>query len=365
MGSATPSGAGHRAGAAQPSPADDFWGSTDRALEFLRIVLTAKQAPVGQTPKREVWRKNKSRLYRYTRTTPPTARTPVFLCLPLINRAYILDLRPGHSFVEFLLDQGWDVFLYDWGVWGPEDRQVTITDLVTSYLPRAIRAADRATGQAVTLLGYCIGGVLATCFAALYPEAPVKNLVLFTTPIDFTDAGQFGRWTARGAFPIEQLRDTLAEVPAELIDLGAKMLNPLGATVGTYLRLWQQLQQPGFDPQAWQAMYRWVNEGVPFPTAGYHQWITEFYQENKLVKGTLELGGRRVSLGTIRRPLLNVAATADAIAPRSTTSAILQLVASADKQELLLPGGHVGIVAGSGARNQLWPAVAAWLRQHD
>jgi polyhydroxyalkanoate synthase len=217
----------------------------------------------------------------------------------------------------------------------------------------------------VTLLGYCIGGVLATCFAALYPEAPVKNLVLFTTPIDFTDAGQFGRWTARGAFPIEQLRDTLAEVPAELIDLGAKMLNPLGATVGTYLRLWQQLQQPGFDPQAWQAMYRWVNEGVPFPTAAYHQWITEFYQENKLVKGTLELGGRRVSLGTIRRPLLNVAATADAIAPRSTTSAILQLVASADKQELLLPGGHVGIVAGSGARNQLWPAVAAWLRQHD
>src|SRR5207245_2270357 len=83
------------------------------ALELMRGVATAKDAPVGQTPKTVAWRKNKSRLYRYTRGAPATRRTPVFLALPLINRAYILDLRPGNSFVEFLLAQGHDVYLLD------------------------------------------------------------------------------------------------------------------------------------------------------------------------------------------------------------------------------------------------------------
>ena len=99
-----------------------MWSSTDRALEMARAVLGSADAPVGQTPKELIWRKNKARLYRYTRSEPATHRTPIFLVLPLINRAYILDLRPGASFVEFLLGEGHDVFLIDWGTPGDEDR---------------------------------------------------------------------------------------------------------------------------------------------------------------------------------------------------------------------------------------------------
>ena len=70
---------------------------------MVRAVLGSVDAPVGLTPKELVWRKNKARLYRYVRSEPATHQTPIFLVLPLINRAYILDLRPGASFVEFLL----------------------------------------------------------------------------------------------------------------------------------------------------------------------------------------------------------------------------------------------------------------------
>ncbi|MDP9265150.1 MAG: alpha/beta fold hydrolase [Chloroflexota bacterium] len=345
---------------------DAVWTSSERALDLMRIVATAKEAPVGETPKEVVWRKNKARLFRYVGTSAAIRRTPVFLCLPLINRAYILDLRPGNSFVEFLLGRGHDVFLLDWGTWGPEDRAVTLTDLVTRYLPRAIRhASDEAGGRPLTLLGYCIGGVLATCFAALHPDAPLRNLVLFTTPIDFSDAGQFGTWTAKGAFPIDKIRDTLDVVPAELIDIGAKMLNPAGSTVGTYLQLYERLGDPAFDPRGWQAMYRWVNEGTPFPAAAYHQWITEFYQDNRLVTERLRMAGRQVRLGAIRIPLLNVAASSDTIAPRPTTRAILGKVASRDKSEIVLAGGHVGIVVGRTAKGDLWPRVGDWLAAHD
>src|SRR5512133_2739617 len=165
--------------------ADAMWTSSERAMELIRAVLTAKDAPLGQTPKEVVWRKNKSRLYRYTGEKPPKYRTPVFLSMPLINRADILDLRPGGSFIEFLVGQGFDVFMYDWGIWGPEDRNIDVNEIMANYLPRAVRHASEVAGGDLTMLGYCIGGTLAAVFNAIYPEAPIKNLILFTAPIDF------------------------------------------------------------------------------------------------------------------------------------------------------------------------------------
>jgi polyhydroxyalkanoate synthase len=344
------------------------WAAGRRALDLVHAVLGAAEAPVGTTPKTTIWRKNKARLYRYARPQPPTRRTPIFLVLPLINRAYILDLRPGASLVEFLLARGFEVFLLDWGVPGDEDRGLDLDTLLTRYLPRALRQARAAANaEALTLLGYCIGGTLATCYTALYPHTPVpiKNLVLFTTPIDFSQAGRFGAWTAPAVFPLQQLTEALPLVPGSLPDLGSKLLNPLPSTLGAYVRLWDRLADPTFDLHAWQAMYRWVNEGVPFPSAAYRQWITQFYQANQLARGTLHIAGRRVRLAHIRCPLLNVAAAADPIAPRPTTSAIVRLVGSPDTEELVLAGGHVGIVVGRAASSTLWPSVADWLDRHD
>ena len=334
-------------------------------LDLMQVVRSAREAPVGLTPNEIVWRKNKAVLRHYTRSTAATRRTPVFLCLPLINRAYILDLRPGASFVEYLLAEGHDVFLLDWGVWGPEDRGVDITTLVTRYIPRALREASRLSGGPVTLLGYCIGGALAACYLALHPSDPVRNLILFTSPIDFADAGKFGKWTAKGVFPIEKICETFDTVPGELVGLGANLLNPASSYLGTYLQLFERMREPGFDPSGWQSVYRWVNEGTPFPSAAYYQWITEFYQDNKLVHDRLEMDGRPVRLRSITVPILNVAATADTIAPRATTAAILGKVASADRQELLVNGGHVGIVVGRAAKQDLWPRVGGWLLAHD
>ncbi len=352
-------------GGAPWAPAEAVWASNDRALEMARAILGSADAPVGLTPKTLVWRKNKARLYRYIRTEPPTQRTPVFLVLPLINRAYILDLRPGASFVEHLLLEGFDVFLIDWGTPGDEDQAIDLTALITRYLPRAVTSACRAAAvDQVTVLGYCIGGVLAACFTALNP-AVVRNLVLFTAPIDFSDAGQFGRMSAKAFFPIEALADTFPIVPGHFPDMGAKLLNPVQSAVGTYVRLWDKLANPDFDLVGWQAMYRWVNESVPFAGAAFRQWIVEFYQENRLALGNLEMDGQPVRLADIRCPLLNVAASTDQIAPRTTTSVITSKVSSPDRAELLVDGGHVGIVVGRTAKRDLWPKVTDWLRERD
>jgi polyhydroxyalkanoate synthase len=347
------------------SAARDLWASNDRALEMAQAILGSADAPVGLTPKELVWRKNKARLYRYLRAEPATHATPIFLVLPLINRSYVLDLRPGASFVEFLLSQGFDVFLIDWGTPGDEDQALDITTLVTRYLPRAAKAIQRATGSAqMTVLGYCIGGTLAACFAALHPEM-TRNLVLLTAPLDFSDAGQFGRMTAPGIFPVEQLTDTFPIVPAQLPDIGTKLLNPLASYVGTYRQLWEKLGVENFDVPGWQAMYRWVNDSVPFAGAAFRQWIVEFYRENRLARDMLEMDGRPVRLADIHCPVLNIAASRDQIAPRPTTSIVTGRVASEDASEFLVEGGHVGIVVGRTASQNLWPKVGAWLSAHD
>src|SRR5438270_12745676 len=103
---------------------------------MVHAVLSARNAPVGITPKRLVWRKNKACLYRYERATPATHATPVLLVLPLINRSYILDLRPGNSFADHLLGEGFDVFLLDWGTPGVEARDLDLTALLPANHPR-------------------------------------------------------------------------------------------------------------------------------------------------------------------------------------------------------------------------------------
>jgi polyhydroxyalkanoate synthase subunit PhaC len=327
---------------------------------WVHAILTSPDAPVGQTPKEVVWTKNKARLYRYSGPGERRYRTPILLVFALINRPYVFDLRPGHSFVEFLLKEGFDVYLLDWGVPGDEDRHITVDEYVGEYLRRAVRKVCRTSGvDAISIIGYCIGGTLTACYVSLFPEG-IRNVVLLTAPIDFADAGRFGLWTDRRYYDVDKLVDTLGNVPGGVIDFGAKLLNPVVNTAGTYVRLWDRVADDAYV-DGWKAMNRWVGDNPPFAGAAFRQWIKEFYQENRLIRGTLELCGRRVDLANIRQPLLDVAANRDSIAPMATTQPLADAVSSTDKEFIVIPGGHVGIMAGRGAQKVLWPQVAAWL----
>ncbi len=331
-----------------------------RDAELLRASLQAHHAPVGLSPKEIVWTKNKAKLYRYTATAPRTHRTPILIIYALINRPYILDLAPGNSMIEFLVGQGFDVFLLDWGVPGPEDRHMRLDDYVFDYIPKAVRKARTISGaDEITLLGYCIGGTLSTIFTATHPDAGVRNLVLLTTPIDFSEAGLLHMWTKRGYYDVDKLVDTFGNMPGELIDVGSRMLRPLG-NVTNYTKLWENALNDRYV-HGWQAMSKWVNDAIPFPGEAFRQWIKEFYQDNKLVKGQLVMGGRRVDLADVHASLLMVAADKDHIAPLPGCEPLMEQVSSADKRFIALPGGHVSIVVGRNAVKGLWPQLAEWL----
>src|SRR5277367_4787651 len=90
---------------------DPITAAADR-LNTLTKVMTTKAA-IAQTPKELVWALNKAKLYRYIPVLPKEKRHPIPLLMvfALMNRPYILDLRPGHSFVECMLNRGYDLYL--------------------------------------------------------------------------------------------------------------------------------------------------------------------------------------------------------------------------------------------------------------
>lgn len=335
-------------------------GRLPRALlETSNILLTADDAPIGVSRRDVVWTHRKTTLYRY-RSANRTHDVPILLVFALINRPMIFDLRPGHSFVEFLLERGYDVFLVDWGDLDDEDADMGIEEFVLDEVASAVRETLRASGATeVTMLGWCIGAVLTTMYAALHPHVPVRNLVLLTMPVDTTDS-LYTTWFARDSFDVDEVAQ-LGVLPGRAVDWANKLMKPVNNYVTTNRRLFWQVLDGTADRTAFQAMNRWVGDNPPFPAKAFREWITWMYKENRLVRGRIELRGRRVDLSAVDHSVLVVTAGADHIAPRHTTMPFFDLVSSTDIEHIDRPGGHIGLMAGSKARTQIWPDIDAWL----
>ncbi len=74
--------------------------------------------------------------------------------------------------------------------------------------------------------------------------------------------------------------------------------------------------------------------------------------------GAQRVAGRLVDLGRITCPVLTIAAERDTICPPAAALALNTHCGSADVEELVVPGGHVGAVVGSRAASMLYPNVS-------
>jgi len=338
---------------------EEFDKNVKRVRNLTEMVLNPTSPKVGQTPREEVYKRNKSRLYRYA--SGRTHRTPLLFVPNLgISRPYIFDLLPGGSFIEYMTRQGFDFFLLDWGVFGPEDNDLGVEECVSRILPRmARRVLEVSGGSDLSILGYCMGAPLSAAFVASHPECPVKNFINMAGPIDFAKAGLFALWLDKRFFNVDRFVDTLGTVPADLVKAGFKLIKPtmdLSTNLNLWWNLWNEKYVEGFN-----ALNKWANEYVAFPGEFFRQWVRDFYQDNKLCRDKLVVGGRPVRLGNISCPIFVVGAKEDYIAPPECVRALGDLVRSSDKEYVELPGGHISLIAGRGAALHCWPKVAAWL----
>ena len=329
---------------------------------WLHLLLAGARVATGQTPKEVIWTKHKATLYRYVPQGEIRFAVPLLLVYALIDRPFILDLIPGNSFVEYLVKQGFDVYLLDWGIPGREDQGLSFDDYVFDYLAEAVRQVLRTSGaEAVTLFGACIGGLLSAMYAALFPGPHLRNLILYATPIDCSP-GHLGwfRWITAPGVRAGWLVALFGNVPPEFVGSTPRPLKWIGDYFGLFPGRGNRLSQ---DPSlaTWIALDQWVSEGIPFAGEAFRQMIHDLVQRNKLVKGEFRLRGRPVGLKNITCSLLSIAGTQDIICRVPQAEAIMRLVSSQDKEFRVLEGGHIGMLAGAGAGQGLWLKVHRWL----
>ncbi|HTP19442.1 MAG TPA: alpha/beta fold hydrolase [Solirubrobacteraceae bacterium] len=356
------------------SVVDPFVGAVDRAirfpvnaLEYTNILLTTDDAVVGATQREVVWTHRQTTLYRY-RSSDRRYAVPLLLVFALINRPEIFDLRPGSSLVEYLISEGFDVFLVDWGYPDEEDADTGLEEYVCDELDWAVRETLRASGaEELSLMGWCIGATLCAMYCGLdrgVERTAVRNLALLTMPIDGR-GGTYANWVGNEDFDVDGVSELWGSVPGGAIDFANKMMKPVTNFWTTYRRLWEGVQEGTARPEAYQSMAKWVADNPPFAGRAWREWIRLMYRDAGLLRGTVRLRGRLVDLRRIDQNVLVITAGADHIAPRPGTMPFFDLIASEDVEHFDRPGGHIGLVAGSAARKELWPGIAEWLAQRS
>jgi polyhydroxyalkanoate synthase len=331
-----------------------------RATRGIEVLLNRDDPEVGQTPKDIIHSRGTLRLYHYRAQADEVYRIPVVLVMSLVSKPYILDLRPGVSFVEFLLKNGFDVFMIDWGVPRPEDSRLRLEDYTLDFIPECVKKIQQETGeQDVSFVGYCMGGMLAMMYGGVHETTPMANLITIATPVNFDGMGLFRQWTDRRWFDVDRIVDTLGNIPPEMMYRSFELLRPADRLVA-YVRLWDNLWNDEYVKH-YRVMNKWTSDQIPFPGECFRQTTKELSWENKLMKGELELGGRPVDLKRITCPVINFSAQHDHIAPRDATKDLVSLVGSEDTEDVMLKGGHVSLVAGPNAVLRLWPKVNEWL----
>lgn len=330
-----------------------------RNIKGLDYITTAGPT-LGASAKDVLIERGTMRLYHYHPRVDDVYRVPILLVMATTNRGYIFDMVPGQSLVEYLLDAGFDVFMLDWEAPRQDERRLRLQDYVLDFLPSAIARVQAETGEPdISVVGYCFGGVLSLLWAALEGDGVLANLVTFTTPVDFSRMEMFQAWADRRFFDVDRLVDTFGNCPGDYLYTAFDMLRP-GTRVAGNIRLVDQLHDDAFV-KSFRMFDRWAADILPLAGEYFRETTRALMWENRLADGSMTVAGRQIDLNRITCPFLHVAAEHDHIVPTAASAPLLGMVGSRDKEEVVLKGGHVSLVAGGNAIRRLWPKLVTWL----
>ncbi|HEY4972988.1 MAG TPA: class III poly(R)-hydroxyalkanoic acid synthase subunit PhaC [Steroidobacteraceae bacterium] len=321
-------------------------------------LAAASHRAAGCSQKEAVWQSGKLTLYRYQPVARPTRGVPLLIVYALVNRPYMMDLQEDRSLIRGLLAEGVDVYLIDWGYPDGADRFTTLADYIDHQLAGCVDQILKTRRlRAVNLLGVCQGGVLSLCFSALHPQL-VRNLVTMVTPVDFhTPADLLSKWVSK-IDVAAWVND--GNVSGDALNQLFLSLMPFRLTQHKYVDL-----LAGSPDRArienFMRVEQWIFDSPDQAGAAFLEFVTWFYQENRLAENRLEIAGRKIDLRALRLPMLNLIGKRDHLVPPAASAALQRLVGSKDYTTLEFDLGHIGMYISSRAQREVPAAIAKWL----
>ena len=343
-------------------PSLDVEKETKRWNQLYKI-MTEPKPEIIPTPRQAVWKKNKATLW-YHPAKEKRHAIPVFLVYSLLNKVYILDIGEGSSVVGGLTERGYDVYLLDWGSPGPEDSDITLDKYIIDYLENSLKRALRHSGaKEISLAGYCLGGTIAAILASI-TELPIKNLSLAAVPIDFSIGvlpDKLLEGLQKGELSVDSFADAHETIPSEILYLMFRLLSPGDGS--TIINLFTRAHDAKYV-EKWRRMDKWTKDTASFAGAAFKQMFNDLYQNNKLLKGELMIGGRKVDLKNINCPLFVFSCSRDTLILEKQSLPVLNLVSSKDKTYEVFEGGHVSLVL-TGVFAEIWDKWLSDRSQED
>ena len=345
---------------AQTATIDAMADATRKASIAPERAAEMETIEVGMTPAEAVYEENKLELLHYESMTDEQNEVPILIVYALINKPYILDLQPDRSVVRRLLEAGHDVYLIDWNEPSRLDQHLGLHDYVNRYIDNCVDAvAERSDQESINLLGYCMGGTMSAMYAALNPEK-INALGLMAAGLCFDrTGGVLEQWGSDEHYDPQDVVDTFGNVPAEYLDTGFALMDPVDNYVSKYITLYENLDNDAFVGN-FSRMERWLDEGIDLAGQAYVEFLEKIYQNNELYRNELELSGERVDVGDIDMPILQIIGEYDHLIPPAASKPFNDVVGSDDVTTIEYPTGHIGMSVSSSTHEDVWPEVCEW-----
>ena len=353
---------------------DNFAADLERGGGKLSISQTdLDQFKVGENiataPGKVVFQNDIIQLLQFSPSTATVHEIPLLIFPPWINKFYILDLRPENSLIRWLTGQGFTVFVTSWV--NPDATLATKT--FEDYMVEGIYAATQAVMtqcqvKTVNTVGYCIGGTLLSCALAYMAQTGDKRIAsatFFAAQQDFSEAGDLLLFTSDnwiddlekrmdaegGVLPGQSMADTFNILRAN--DLIWSFF------VSNYLM--------GKEPRPFDLLF-WNSDQTRMPKALHLFYLREFYRDNKLARGELNVGGQKLDLGAVKTPIYAQSSKDDHIAPYRSVYKGAHLFGG-PVTVVMAGAGHIAGVINAPAANkyQYWTnqalpdSVEAWV----
>ena len=292
-----------------------------------------------------IYRNHMMEVIQYKPTTEKVRETPIILFPPWINKFYILDLKPENSFIRWVVDQGYTLFVVSWINPDESYKDVGLDTYIEDGYLRAIEEVKSICDvEKVNAIGYCIAGTTLSLTLSLLKqrgESPIKSATFFTTLTDFSDQGEFT--------PFLQ-NDFIDGIEEEIGDTGI-LKSFIMARTFSYLRSNDLIYGPaiksymmGETPPAFDLLY-WNGDGANLPGRMAIQYLRGLCQSNKFAEGAFELMGHTLRLRDVDVPLCSIACETDHIAAWKDCYRGVQEMGSKSKTFIVSESGHIaGIV---------------------
>ncbi|WP_299177004.1 class III poly(R)-hydroxyalkanoic acid synthase subunit PhaC [uncultured Neptuniibacter sp.] len=343
--------------------ANELFEFNRKLLKSYNTLSQLKEVDVDATPYEVIYTEDKLRLRYYRSSADKCCATPLLICYALVNRPYMIDLEAQRSMLQRLLELGLEIYLIDWGYPDAADRYLDLDDYINEYLNNCVdEVRKHAQTEQTNLLGICQGGTFSLCYTALNPEK-IKNLITMVTPVDFQTDDNLLYHLAKYV-DADLAVDTYGNIPGSMLNDSYNSLMPMRLGVQKNLGMPNQLENRE-SALSFLRMEKWIYDSPDQAGEAFRQFITQFFQQNKLIKGEALIGDKQVNLTQIKQPLLNIFGSFDHLVPPNASKALAEQISSSDYQEMEVKAGHIGVFVSGKAQHQVAPAIVEWLADRD